>query len=272
MVNIKPTILHFGILGAMPEEIGMTISNLRNVSIKKSGDLQIFSGEFKKNLNPNIKLILSVAWSGWGKVSAARAASKLASLENEGKNIDLIIFTGVAGSADISLKQWDLVISNALIQHDMDASPLYEKFIIPGLKKDKIIPSEKLVSWVSNAFINHKNNNNNWVFGKIIKGLIATGDKFVANMSILNELKKSIPNLKAVEMEGAAVAQVAEQEKIPWIVIRVISDSADANATSNFEEFIEKYQNYSCDLIDILLSSITNEVIEYIIKKRIDRK
>ena len=56
-------------------------------------------------------------------------------------------------------------------------------------------------------------------------------------------------------MEGAAVAQVAEQENIPWIILRVISDSADDSAADDFSRFIMKYSACSWYLIDLILSN-----------------
>ena len=222
-------IIHIAILSAMVEEVGEFVTKF-NLKIKfKFGDLIIYGGRWNNTLG--IDVFLSVAWSGWGKVSAARAVTRLISAnEADYGKIDLILFTGVAGAVDVNLKQWDIVIANALIQHDMNAAPLFDKFVIPSLKKSYLEPE----LFFSNSLFRHLNylsqrgklNN----FGTVNLGLIATGDEFISNKLKLEKLRSEISNLCAVEMEGAAVAQVAEQENIKYLVMRVISDNADDSA------------------------------------------
>ena len=84
-------------------------------------------------------------------------------------------------------------------------------------------------------------------------GLIATGDRFIGDPAALQALRDALPDLRAVEMEGAAVAQVAEQERVPWLVLRVISDSADETAAQSFEDFIKLYEQKAWQLIKALL-------------------
>ena len=78
MVNNKKTYAHIGILSAMPEEVGIILNNLKSINSYKFGDLEIYSGKFK--LENSREILLTVAWSGWGKVSAARA-TRLLSLD-----------------------------------------------------------------------------------------------------------------------------------------------------------------------------------------------
>ena len=98
--------LHFGLLGAMPEEIGSDLSHLKDLSYSEHGDLRIHRGSWNDTVH------LSLAWSGWGKVSAARAATRLLASDS---SIDLLVFTGVAGAADPALQQWDVVLALSLI-------------------------------------------------------------------------------------------------------------------------------------------------------------
>ena len=84
-------------------------------------------------------------------------------------------------------------------------------------------------------------------------GLIATGDRFIGDPAVLQKLRDALPDLQAVEMEGAAVAQVAEQEGIPWLVLRVISDGADETAAQSFEDFVKRYEQQAWRLIEALL-------------------
>ena len=109
---------HIGLLAAMPEELGCIVNNLQSLKTIDYGDLKVFTGEWSNKLNT--KLVISLAWSGWGKVSSARATTRLLSSFPKDEKIDLLIFTGVAGAVDINLKQWDIVISKAVLQHDME--------------------------------------------------------------------------------------------------------------------------------------------------------
>ena len=93
--------LHIGLLGAMREEIGSSLSHLKNLSCRNHGDLRIHRGSWDDTV------LLSLAWSGWGKVSAARAATRLLASD---PSIELLLFTGVAGAADPALSQWDCLL------------------------------------------------------------------------------------------------------------------------------------------------------------------
>ena len=239
----------------MPEEIGSTLENLKNISETKFGDLKIFTGEWisLESSLESTSLFISVAWSGWGKVSAARAATRMLGLKYENLPVEVIFFVGVAGSTSEDLTQWDILIPTSLVQHDMDARPIFEKFVVPVINKPEIKTKTEWVKWAYSSLTDPNFGLNK--FKNVRKGLIATGDKFISNQKLLNKLMKEIPELCAVEMEGAAVAQVSYQEKIPFLIVRVISDNADENAANNFQDFINQYNKHSWDLIKVLLKN-----------------
>lgn len=237
----------------MPEEIGSTIENLENVTFKEYGDLKIYHGKLKKKVKNYESVYITLAWSGWGKVSAARAITRILAGTNK---IDLIIFTGVAGAANKNLTQWDIVIANEVIQHDMDARPIFKKFVLPPLKKARLKSNNFLKDWIFSSLTQSLKNGNLVGFGNIKMGLIATGDSFISDESVIKSLKDQLPDLEAIEMEGGAVAQVAEQEGIPWAIVRVISDGADSNSEMDFDQFLKDYVLSSWKLLDSLLQDI----------------
>jgi adenosylhomocysteine nucleosidase len=174
-----------------------------------------------------------------------------------GKKVDFLIFTGVAGAVSNTLRQWDIVIASKLMQYDMDARPFFEKFVIPAISKDHISIDDKLLEWTHSSLQNSKGKDLNLRdFGSINIGKIATGDKFISDREYLEEIKLQIPNLLAIEMEGAAVAQVACQEKVPCVILRTISDSADEDAATSFDIFLKKYKLRSWLLIECLLKNL----------------
>jgi len=239
----------------MPEEIGSTIENLQNPFETNWGDLKIISGEWYESGDNVPSVYISAAWSGWGKVSAARAATRLLGTSYRGKDIDLLLFTGVAGSANPELQQWDILLPTELVQHDMDARPLFHKYVIPALNIERIASIDKWVEWAITALKESISKNLVENFGKIETGLIATGDQFIADKSLLENLSRELPGLSAVEMEGAAVAQVACQEEVPWLIVRVISDGADDSAAQTFNDFLRDYEKSSWHLIEVLLNN-----------------
>ena len=249
-----------GILSAMPEEIGNTLKNLDNLNLSQYGSLKIYNGIFKGFKNDSIEIKIFTAWSGWGKVNAAYATTRIIN-EAEKKNhkLDLLIFTGVAGAVDKSLNQWDILIAKSFVQHDMDARPLYDKFVIPNLNLDQIKTNIKLEKWAINSLNYQAKGGLLKSFGKIKSGLIGTGDKFISDSKQIKFLLKDLPELKAVEMEGGAVAQILLLESIPYLAIRVISDKADEDAPESFSEFLKKYEIESWSLIKSLLINISNK-------------
>jgi adenosylhomocysteine nucleosidase len=239
--------LHIGVLGAMPEEIGSDLSHLQQLQSEQHGDLTIHHGSWGENIR------LSLAWSGWGKVSAARAATRLLC---SAPDINLLLFTGVAGAADPALKQWDVVLANAVVQHDMDSSPLFPRFTLPALNRAQLNPDSSWLRWASTALAQAAQAGELDGFGLPSTGLIATGDRFIGDTAVLDALREALPGLNAVEMEGAAVAQVAEQEGMAWLVLRVISDDADASAAQSFGDFIQMYDRRAWRLLQALLSRV----------------
>lgn len=173
-----------------------------------------------------------------GKVAAAMTAAILV----EKFEVTHIIFTGVAGSGDKTVQVGDVVVAEALIQHDFDASPLFPRFEIPltGLThfaSDRTL-TERLVLAAQKTT-------------RVHRGLIASGDQFIGKKSQITALKAALPELLAVEMEGAAVAQVCFELGIPFAVIRTISDNANDDAAVDFMRFVKTVASrYAYEIIE----------------------
>ncbi|TFW04699.1 5'-methylthioadenosine/adenosylhomocysteine nucleosidase, partial [Oxalobacteraceae bacterium OM1] len=177
-----------------------------------------------------------------GKVAAAATVATL--IERYG--VTHIVFTGVAGSADPQVRVGDVVVADTLIQHDMDATPLFPRFEVPltGLARfpSDLALTDRLASAaegffdedVSNAISEDDRTHFHLQRPRVHRGLIGSADEFMDNAARLQELKRALPDLLAVEMEGAAVAQVCFEFGIPFAVIRTISDSADEAAPVDF--------------------------------------
>ncbi|MES2535555.1 MAG: 5'-methylthioadenosine/adenosylhomocysteine nucleosidase [Pseudomonadota bacterium] len=182
-----------------------------------------------------------------GKVAAAATAATLI----ERFDVTHIIFTGVAGSADPQVRVGDIVVAEQLVQHDMDCTPLFPRFEIPLTGLSRFASEKQLSSQLHDAaagFIEHdfstvideeSRTTFNLVSPRLHHGLIASGDEFINSGARLLELKEAFPDLLAVEMEGAAVAQICFEFGIPFAVMRTISDDADENSAVDFMQFIE---------------------------------
>jgi adenosylhomocysteine nucleosidase len=182
-----------------------------------------------------------------GKVAAAMTATMLV----EKFGVTHILFTGVAGSADASVRVGDVVVADSLVQHDMDASPLFPRYEVPltGLShfaSDRQMTLE--LSYAAQRFLELEleeavDAQERAQFAlqapRVHRGMIASGDQFVSHGDRIQALGEALPGLLAVEMEGAAVAQVCFELGIPFGVIRTISDNANENAATDFMRFVK---------------------------------
>jgi adenosylhomocysteine nucleosidase len=233
-----------GIMGAMIEEVQHLVEETRVEHKETAGGKTYYRGELWGRA-------CVLAFSKWGKVAAASTATTM--IDRLG--CELLIFTGVAGSARSDVKIGDVVIANRLIQHDMDvtASRLFEKFEVPGLGRAYFDVDAQHVELTRQAAQDFLNNDSELATHlepfaitkpRLHVGTIASGDQFIGSAEKLGEMRDEIEGLACVEMEGAAVAQVAFEHKVPVIVIRSISDNADHSAHVDFPKFVEQVASY----------------------------
>jgi len=167
-----------------------------------------------------------VARSGVGKVNAAITTYVLINQFD----VSSIIFTGIAGAASPKLNVADVVISTALVQHDVDLTAFgAPKGQLHGYDDRYFYADKKLQTLAINAAKDAIGET------RVHSGIIATGDQFIADKAVVSMLLTEF-NAMAVEMEGAAVAQVADMFKTPLVVIRTISDKADGSAHLVYSE------------------------------------
>lgn len=227
-----------GIISAMHDELAELLHVLKDKKTTILGNREYYTGNI--NNTP-----VTIVFSKWGKVAAAITTTQLIATFQPSE----IIFTGVAGGIDADLNIGDLVYGTQLVQHDMDASPLFPKFEIPLLGKTFFKTSENpklhqcIVDFNEHYFTHiseQEANDFNISKPKLVSGLIASGDEFISDAQSIEILKKNLPNLQCVEMEGASVAQVCEEYQIPFSILRIISDKADASAPIDFPLFTKK--------------------------------
>lgn len=247
-------------MGAMPEEINGIVDLLSGKTETTRGGRTYYTGTIN-----DVKTV--VVFSRWGKVAAATTA---ANLILEFKITDLI-FTGVAGGIDPELGIGDIVVASKLIQHDLDARPIIPQFEIPLLKKtylessvsltevaltavNKLIEEKRLHQLISAEDLQR--------FGisrpKVVKGVIASGDKFFASTKDKHQLIEMLPDVHCVEMEGAATAQTCFEYNIPFTVVRTISDTADDKSPEDFPLFIRSISSkYAAEIIRNICSHLS---------------
>jgi adenosylhomocysteine nucleosidase len=164
--------------------------------------------------------------SGIGKVAAATTTALLL----DRFEVDAVVFTGVAGGLAKGVKVGDVVIGDALLQHDLDASPIFPRWEVPLTDKSRFEADAQWSDLLSRAAQSSGHT--------VHRGLIISGDRFVATSAESAALRAALPDALAVEMEGAAVAQVCHDFARPFAVMRTISDRADDSAHGDFTRFV----------------------------------
>lgn len=244
------------ILGAFSDEIEMLVDSLDNKFIEKKGGIEFFRGELSGR---NVV----IAYTGIGKVNAAMTTTLLLEYYQPSK----VIFTGIAGGINPSVNPADLVISERCVHHDLNY--IYDDTLVCYQPTNPLNGTTNPVffyadsSMLQSLKVTAKNihlasviSASDTLHPKIIFGTIATGDAFIASKRKNNELIERF-NADAVEMEGAAVAQVCYQRDIPFIIIRSISDSADENAHIDLKEFyLTAAKNANLLVIELIKSMI----------------
>jgi adenosylhomocysteine nucleosidase len=183
--------------------------------------------------------------SGIGKVAAATTAALLLHEFNARQ----VLFTGVAGGLRRGVKVGDVVVARQLLQHDMDASPLFPRFEIPLTGRARFDADPGLADALASAALGCLDRAGELIGARhlvdfgiesplVHQGLVISGDRFVSSEAQSAELRTLLPDALAVEMEGAAVAQVCADFRRPFAVIRTISDRADDQAHVDFKRFI----------------------------------
>ena len=249
-------------MSAMDDEIKVLIEQLE-LKEKKI----IANREYLRGILYGSEVVLAL--SRWGKVAASQTATTLITMFG----VDQMIFTGVAGAADPNLEIGDIVISTELVQHDVDASaiPAIKRFEIPLLGISHFRANEALIeqAFTSASKYVHSHLENEVDAGylkeysitipKVVKGLIASGDLFIADAKKIHELRRHLPELQCIEMEGAAVAQVCYEHEIPFVVIRAISDKSDHSAVVDFPKFVKYIDaHYSHGIIRGMLEPVVS--------------
>ncbi len=212
--------MKIGVIGAMESEVGGLRAMLKDQNIVKAAGMEFYQGTLSGNE-------VIVVKCGVGKVNAALCAELLC----ERFEVDYLINTGAAGSLSPRINIGDVVVCTEAVQHDMDCRGFGSKLgKIPFMETSEFKSDERLCALAKG--ICQKICTDISVY----EGRVATGDQFICS----KEKKFSIvDNFGAIccEMEGAAVAQVAYLNEVPFLILRAISDKADDSAEVDYPAF-----------------------------------
>lgn len=237
------------ILSALLEEQQGLLAQLMNpVQLTRAGR-DFWRGELHGH-----RVVLAL--SRVGKVAAATTATTLI----EAFGVNRIVFTGVAGGVGPGVQVGDVVVATEFVQHDMDASPIFPRYQIPLYDRSRFACDEILSALLLEAVHagltgagGHSESNNWHASATVHSGLIASGDRFVSGAAESRVLQAAlqaggfIP--LAVEMEGAAVAQVCFDYGVPFAAMRTISDRADDQAHVDFPQFVTEVARHYAQAI-----------------------
>lgn len=211
--------MKFGIIAAMEQELQVLVEHLQ----EKKEEVVLGKTYFSGRLGQYEVVLVQ---SGIGKVMSAMSVAVLA----DRFGVDVLVNTGSAGAVAEGLAIGDVVVADKLVYHDVDVTAFgYAYGQMAG--QELYYPAdfsllEKLQGVLAEQGL------------KSHVGLIATGDSFVAGQDKIDAIKAAFPEVLAVEMEGAAIAQAAQAAGKPFLVIRAMSDTAQGDANITFDEFI----------------------------------
>ena len=224
---------NYGIIAAMQEEMQEIQKLMRNISSERIYELYFIKGEIN-----NKKIVLVEA--GVGKVNAARTTQILI----DKFSVDAIINVGSAGAANDKLDIGDIVIGQRLVQHDFDITAFGHPKGYINNAGQYFDSNNQLVEQMKNAIKDLENTDFN-----ILVGTVASGDIFCTDANMKEKIRNKF-KADAIEMEGAAIAQVCQLDKIPFIVVRGISDSPNGNNEITFEQYLKKASKRCANIID----------------------
>jgi adenosylhomocysteine nucleosidase len=226
------------IIGAMEQEVALLRDKITELETYRFAGCIFYSGKLDGK-----SVVLTR--SGIGKVAAAIATT----IVLQRFHASMVINTGSAGGFDPELEVGDVVISSELRYHDVDVTAFdYEIGQLPAnppafiADRDLIHVAEKASARISDH--------------KVVKGLICTGDSFMADPARVEQVRSNFPTMAAVEMEGAAIAQVCHLAQVPFVVIRSLSDIAGKASPQSFEEYLVTAAQHSSALVEAMVAQL----------------
>ena len=228
-----------GIIGAMDVEVDALKKEMENKTVTVKAGMEFCQGILK---GQNVVIVRS----GIGKVNAAVCTHILVDVFH----ITRVINTGIAGSLNAGIDIGDVVIATDLVHHDMDATNFgYPLGQIPQLDVFSF-ESDKEISEIAAKACLEANPDIH-----VFRGRIVSGDQFISNKEVKNRITDNF-EAYCTEMEGAAIAQTAYLNKIPFAVIRAISDKSDDSATMDYPTFEAKAAQHSVNLVNKLMEAL----------------
>ena len=208
-----------GIIGAMAVEVALLKDNMESMAVTTHAGMEFCEGRLEG-------LDVVVVQCGVGKVNAAMCAQILCSVFG----VTHLVNTGIAGSLNADLDIGDLVISRDAMYHDFDCVHFgYEMGKVPGM--DVVaFPADGVMIHCALVAAGKVNP------GHCRIGRVASGDLFVARKAA-KEAIIARTGADCTEMEGAAIAQTAYRNKVPFVILRAISDKADDSAEMDYPTF-----------------------------------
>ena len=230
--------MKIAIIGAMVEEITPLLTALGKYRKTEYAGNVYYEAEYKG-------LELVIAYSKIGKVFSTLTATTM--IERFGA--EKLLFSGVAGGINPSLKIGDLIAATRLCQHDVDITAFGHP--------DGFIPEGKLFTKSDDTLLAMAKEVASEMGKELLEGVIATGDQFVADEKRKSWIADTF-SADALEMEGASVAVVCDALDVPFFILRAISDTADMDAGFNFDKFLESSAKESASFVLKMLDRLAD--------------
>ena len=229
--------MKIAIIAAMEEEVAILKSKITDYQLERHLGCDFHIG---KIVNCEIVLLQS----GIGKVAAASGTTLL--LNNY--QVDAVINTGSAGGLSTELNIGDIIVSKDVFYHDVDLTAFGYK---PGQMSGCPVSFAADVNYQSLAKQCIKKHGVN-----AVDGSIGSGDAFINGKSNLERIKQTFPDAIAVEMEAAAIGHVCWLFKVPFVVVRAISDNGDNESAVDFQSFLKLAAAQSSKIVESMLSEL----------------